>query len=469
MALPNSKALWHDCQKYLKQNLGQEQYESFFAFVSFATFNVAGQTLELAVPNWEIAKRIEKDEKIFNLFKVGLLNTFGKIRLKWSATVAEKGAMHIESEPGVLSPPIQPATPQQSYAPGTPSQQLPPIDSQLDRNQTFNTFFESKSNKLSRSMGLTIAEHPQSPQFNPMFVHGPSGCGKTHLVNAIGNHCKARYPQKRVLYVTARTFQMQYSNASMQGKVNDFIAFYQTIDMLIVDDVQEWMSANKTQDTFFHIFNHLFRNGRRIVLVSDRPPGQLENMNKRLLTRFAMGLMAEMEKPNEELCLEILKRKVGRDGLKVPQDVMVYIASHANGSVREIEGVINSLMAFAIVYNCNIDMRLVERVVQRAVKTDDQPLTVDDILNCVCRHYEVTPNNIRSKSRKREYVIPRQLSMFLAKRYTNIPSSRIGRMIGNRDHSTVLHSISAIENAIKNDKEFAKRVKKIEESLKIKQ
>ena len=302
-----------------------------------------------------------------------------------------------------------------------------------------------------------------------MFIFGPSGCGKTHLVNAIGNHCLKIYPQKRVLYVSARIFQVQYSNAVMQKQINDFIAFYQTIDMLIVDDVQEWISAKGTQDTFFHIFNHLFRNSRRIILVSDRPPVELEGMNKRLLTRFSCGLMAEMEKPNLQLCVEILKKKTLRDGLKVPEDVVQYIAQKANGSVRDLEGVINSLMAYSVVYNCNIDMRLVERVVQRAVKSDDNtPLTVDDILDRVCLHYEVTPNAVKGRSRKREYLIPRQLTMYLAKKYTNIPAARIGRMIGSRDHSTVLHSIEQIENKLLTDKGFAAEAAKIEEALKVK-
>ena len=239
--------------------------------------------------------------------------------------------------------------------------------------------------------------------------------------------------------------------------------------MLIVDDVQEWLSAKGTQDTFFHIFNHLFRNSRRIILVSDRPPVELEGMNKRLLTRFACGLMAEMEKPNLQLCVDILKKKILRDGLKVPDDVVQYIAQKANGSVRDLEGVINSLMAYSVVYNCNIDMRLVERVVQRAVKTEDNtPLTVDDILEKVCKHYEVTPNMVKGRSRKREYLLPRQLAMYLAKKYTNIPASRIGRMIGSRDHSTVLHSIDLIEKKLREDKAFAAEVAKIEESLKIK-
>ena len=301
-----------------------------------------------------------------------------------------------------------------------------------------------------------------------MFIFGPSGCGKTHLVNAIGNRCKEMYPAKRVLYVSARTFQAQYTTSTLQGRGNDFIAFYQTIDMLIVDDVQEWESAKGTQDTFFHIFNHLHRNNRRIILVSDRAPVELEGMNRRLVTRFACGMIAEMEKPNYQLRVDILKKKIARDGLMVPEDVVEFIAETANGSVRDLECVINSLMAYSIVYHCNIDMMLVERVVKRAVKVDDMPLTIDDILDRVCRAYEVTPNAVKGRSRKKELVMPRQLTMYIANKYTNIPATRIGKLVGSRDHSTVLHSIAKIEEMLAVDKVFASQVNKIEESLQIK-
>lgn len=408
---------------------------------------------------------------------MAIFNTFGKIRLDWNIVVVKdqpdiRGKrIVVEGNDDTLAPDgsIDAGKEKLKVAPGTEwTSNLPPIDPQLDASQTFRSFIEGSSNKLSRSVGISIAEHPQGTQFNPMFIFGPSGCGKTHLVNAIGNHCKKMYPHKRVLYVSARIFQVQYTNAVMQKQINDFIAFYQTIDMLIVDDVQEWMSAKGTQDTFFHIFNHLFRNGRRIILVSDRPPVELEGMNKRLLTRFTCGLMAEMEKPNLQLCVDILRKKILRDGLKVPDDVVQYIAQKANGSVRDLEGVINSLLAYSVVYNCNIDMRLVERVLQRAVKMDDMPLTVDDILERVCRHYEVTLNAVKGRSRKREFLLPRQLAMFLSRKYTNIPASRIGIMIGSRDHSTVLHSIDIIEKKLKSDKVFAAEVEKIEQAMKIK-
>ncbi len=301
-----------------------------------------------------------------------------------------------------------------------------------------------------------------------MFIYGPSGCGKTHLINAIGVRTKQLYPQKRVLYISARLFQVQYTNAVVKNAVNDFIAFYQTIDMLIVDDIQEWMTATKTQETFFHIFNHLFRNGKRIILASDRPPVDLNTMPDRLLTRFSCGLIAELEKPNTQLCIDILESKIHRDGLKIPRDVIEFIANTANGSVRDLEGVVNSLMAYSIVYNCDINMQLADRVIKRAVKVDDHPLTVDDIMEKVCDHYNVTTTEVNSKSRKQSIVRARQVSMYLAQKHTKMPASRIGKLVGNRDHSTVIHSCAQVEKRMHVDAAFNDEVASIETSFHLK-
>ncbi len=301
-----------------------------------------------------------------------------------------------------------------------------------------------------------------------MFVFGPSGCGKTHLINAIGVRAKELYPQKRILYVSARLFQVQYTNAVLKNSLNDFIRFYQTIDMLIVDDIQEWMSAAKTQDTFFHIFNHLFRNGKRIILACDRPPVDLKGMHERLLTRFACGLTAELEKPNEQLCMDILNRKIKHDGLNIPEEVVKYIAQTANGSVRDLEGVVNSLMAYSIVYNRDIDMTLAERVIKRAVKIDDRPLTVDEIVETVCEHFKVSTSAVGSRSRKREHVTARQVAMYLAQKHTKMPASRIGQLVGGRDHSTVIHSCSQIEKRISADSSFNDEMAEIEKHFKLK-
>ena len=444
----NTRELWEGCQNYFRENLGSEEYANLFSHVEFETYEVASKTLVLRIPSQYICESIEDDDRLFGIFRQAIQYSFGIVRLNWHIVIREneKGGLRFEG----------PATPK------------PDIESNLNRNQVFRTFVEGDSNRLSRSVGLRVAEHPAGTQFNPLFIYGPSGCGKTHLVNAIGNRCKELYPDKRVLYVSAQMFQQQFTQANLNGNFNDFISFYQTIDMLIVDDVQEWMTATKTQNAFFHIFNHLSVNGKRIILVSDRAPVELEGMNKRLLSRFKSGMMAEMEQPNVQLCEDILYNKMARDGMKIPADVVKFIAQTANNSIRELEGIINSLMAYSIMCNCNIDMKLAERVVGRAVKIDNMPLTVDDIIDIVCRHYEVTPNAVKGASRKRELVIPRQVIIYLADKYTNLPAARIGKLIGGRDHSTVLHSINKVREVIEKDKDFAAQLAKVEERLKVK-
>ena len=444
------KALWGDCLHLIRENVTEQQYKTWFAPIVFEKYDAEKQTLLIQVPSRYVYEYLEQ-YYVALLSKV-LCRCFGKnIQLNYRIVVDKAHKLTVEEEG---SEPVNIERPQETTrgnkAPTTLDAAVPQdLNPQLDIHKTFQTFIEGDSNKLPRTVGLSIAEHPGKSTFNPFFVFGPSGCGKTHLINAIGVRCKEMYPQKRVLYVSARLFQVQFSDATRQNTVNDFIHFYQTIDVLIVDDIQEWATAPKTLDTFFHIFNHLFRNGKQIILASDRPPVDLQGMKDRLLTRFACGLIAELEKPNVQLCVDILHAKCKRDGLRIPEDVIQFIAQTANGSVRDLEGVVNSLMAYSIVYNSNVDMRLAERVIKRAVKVDNKPLTVDDILERVCDHYNVSPQNVFSKSRKRDYVIVRQVSMYLAQKYTKMPASRIGQLIGGRDHSTVIHSCSTIEQRLK--------------------
>ena len=461
------KALWEECLHLIEANVSEQQYKTWFAPIVFESYSETEQTLLVQVPSPYVYEYLEQ-------YYVGLLSkvlarVFGtSVKLSYrivtvkaqhdvTTTVESDGPSEIQQPQGTNKAPttLDAATPQQ-------------LNPQLDAKKTFQNFIEGDSNKLPRTVGLSIAEHPGKSTFNPFFIYGPSGCGKTHLINAIGVRCKETYPQKRVLYVSARLFQVQFTDSVRHNTTNDFINFYQSIDVLIVDDIQEWMNSPKTLDTFFHIFNHLFRMGRQIILASDRPPVDLQGMKDRLLTRFACGLIAELEKPNVQLCKDILSAKCRRDGLKIPAEVIQYIAETANGSVRDLEGVVNSLMAYSIVYNTNVDMRLAERIIKRAVKVDNHPLTIDEILEKVCRHYNVEQRQVFSKSRRRDYVQVRQVSMYLAQKYTKMPAGRIGQLIGNRDHSTVIHSCNAIEQRLKVDLAFQAELSSIENSFKLK-
>lgn len=460
-------ARWDNALALIRENVSQQQYDTWFRPIVFESFDDAKKTLLVQVPSPFVYEYLE--ENYVDLLIKVLHRTFCEgIRLNYRVVTDKehKLSQDIESDPADIEQ--KPRTRANQSPTPLDAAQPQQIDPQLNPHLSFANYIEGASNKLPRSVGQSIAEHPNTTQFNPMFIYGPSGCGKTHLVNAIGLRTKQLYPQKRVLYISARLFQVQYTNAVLQNSTNDFIRFYQTIDMLIVDDIQEWISAPKTQDTFFHIFNHLFRNGKRIILASDRPPVDLKGMPERLLTRFSCGLIAELEKPNTQLCVDILENKIRKDGLHIPRDVIEFISQTANGSVRDLQGVINSLMAYSIVYNSNIDMRLAERVIKRAVKIDDKPLTVDEIIETVCNHFNVSPSAVGGKSRKRDFVVARQVSMYLAQKYTKMPASRIGKLVGNRDHSTVIHSCTQVENRLKVDKEFLAEIQSLENSFKIK-
>ena len=460
---------WDKTLALISKNVSSQQFNTWFKPIVCESFNETTRTLLVQVPSPFVYEYLE--ENYVDLLSTVLRRVYGEgVRLSYRIVTDREHniTQDVEGE-AVETHVAQKPTTRANQSPTVLDAAKPQdIDSQLDPHQTFSNFIEGASNKLPRSVGMSIAEHPNTTQFNPMFIYGPSGCGKTHLINAIGNKTKQLYPQKRILYVSARLFQVQYTNAVRQNTINDFISFYQTIDMLIVDDIQEWIGAERTQQTFFHIFDHLFRNGRRIILASDRPPIDLKGMPDRLLTRFACGLIAELEKPNVQLCRDILNSKIRRDGLQIPEDVIEFVASTANGSVRDLEGVVTSLLAYSVVYNTHIDMRLAERVIKRAVKVDDHPLTVDEILETVCNHYNVSASAVNSKSRKRELVQARQISMYFAQKYTKMPSSRIGKLVGGRDHSTVIHSCTQVEQRMKIDRNFCDEITSIENSFKLK-
>ena len=462
--------LWQQSLQLIKGNVSEQQFETWFKPIVFVSYSPATMTILVQVPSPFVYEYLE--ENFVDLIGKALKRYFGQnVRLTYRAVTDktnDKGmVLQSDNTQDQIEKPLPRENANQSYG-VLDASRLQPVDPQLNPQQTFENFIEGDSNKLPRAVGLSIAQNPSTTQFNPMFVFGPSGCGKTHLINAIGVRIKKLYPQKRVLYVSARLFQVQYTNAVRFNTLNDFINFYQTIDVLIVDDIQEWMTSPRTQDTFFHIFDHLFRTGKRVILACDRPPVDLQGMNERLITRFSCGLIAELERPNEQLCLDILNAKILHDGLDIPEDVVRYIAHTANGSVRDLEGVVNSLMAYSIVYNRSIDMQLAESLVKRSVKVDNNPLTIDEILEKVCQHYHVAPEDVSGKSRKRDFVVARQVSMYLAQKHTKMPASRIGKLIAGRDHSTVLHSCEKVEERMKVDRQFQDEIISIENSFKLK-
>ena len=342
------------------------------------------------------------------------------------------------------------------------------LDPHLNPNYNFENFIKGNSNEFSRTVGETVAKNP-AKTFNPLFLYGPSGVGKTHLTNAIGTRIKELYPEKRVLYVSAHLFQVQYTDSVRTNHFNDFISFYQTIDVLIIDDIQEFAGVTKTQNTFFHIFNHLHQNGKQLILTSDRAPVMLQGMEQRLLTRFKMGLSGRIrKKPDVELRKNILRNKIRRDGFEYTGNSnLIIFAENVNESVRELEGIINSLLAQSIIFKRDVDLDLAERIVRKAVRCcESKPVTVEDIIQKVCNHYEIEESAIHTKTRKREVVQVRQVAMYLAKKHTDSSSSKIGQLIGNKDHATVLHACKIVKDQVEVDKTFKADIEEIEASLK---
>ena len=466
--MDNPSEKWQQTLALIKANVTEQQFKTWFEPVSFESYSPASKTLLVRVPSPFVYEYLEQN--FIDLLGKALKRVFGPgVKLTYRVVTDQENQLSQDIEADPSDAIKQVARTRANQSPTTLDAAAPEeVPSNLKPQYNFDNYLEGESNKLCYNIGRRVAEHPNGTQFNPMFIFGPSGSGKTHLLNAIGLKTLELYPKKRVLYVSARLFQTQYTDAVLHNTTNDFINFYQTIDMLLIDDIQEWEGKTKTLNTFFHIFNHLFRNGKRILLACDRPPVELKDMPERLISRFAGGLVAQLDKPNVELCADIIRMKMRRDGLDIPEDVVQYVARTYNGSVREIEGAVMGLLAYSIVYGSNVTVKLAERIINRAVKTDNRPLTVDDIVETVCTHYNVTPAQVNSKSRRRDYVTARQVSMFFAQKYTKMPASRIGKLVGNRDHSTVIHSCEKVEQRMRVDKCFSEELVSIETAFRLK-
>ncbi len=452
---------WQYCLQMIQQRIPEQHFKTWFEPLEFVALET--NRLTLGVPNKYFAEYFDQH---YAAYLMGAVKTvFGKgVGLQYRLPQETVG--NVQPDPLLKVGPAQTPAVNGKNALSSVQRQgpLPQLDSQLNPRYTFKNFVEGSSNRLSFSVAQSIAENPGKNTFNPFFLYGPSGVGKTHLVNAIGVRIKELYPEKRVLFVSAHVFRTQYVDSRLHNTQNDFIHFYQTIDVLIIDDIQEITTA-KTQQAFFHVFNHLQQNNRQIIITCDRPPVLLEGMEDRMLTRFKWGMTAEMEKPDTKLRRDILISKIRRDGLVIPDPVIQYIAQNVESSVREIEGIINSIMAYSVVDNCEIDLQLTQRVVARAVNLEKRELTTDDIIDTVCKAHGIKTKDIVSKSRKQQFVQARQLAMYLCHKYTNITYSQIGRIFGKRDHSTVLYACNQVSKRYSVDKNFRRDVEDLEATL----
>ena len=461
----NEQILWQRCLEMFRSNVSEQQFQTWFSPMRLKSYDAAQKELAVYIPSQFFFEYLE--EHFRRLIHVTVSRFFGEdVTLTYEVEVADNVTVNQESDSNMV-PEAAPSSfaanksPMLAQAVGMAAD----LDSQLNVHQSFSNFIEGSSNKLPRSVGQAIAEHPEQQTFNPLFIYGPSGVGKTHLVNAIGVRTKELHPEKRILYLSAHLFMVQFTDARKNNVFNDFMHFYQSIDMLIVDDIQELAGMTATQNAFFHIFNHLRQNGKQIIMTCDRPPVSLQGMEDRLITRFKSGLMAEMEKPEEQLRRSILHSIVKHDGLSIPEEVVSFISHNVTGSVRELEGIIHSLLAYSVVYGKDIDLEFAQRILTGRIKVEKKDVTIDQIITCTCEHFNVKEEEVFGKSRKANIVTVRQMSMYLAHKHTKLTASKIGIYVGNRDHTTVLHGIKTIDGRLKVEKELRHDLEELEEKL----
>lgn len=450
--------LWNKCLEIIKDNLSDDQYNAWFSPIVAFDFNKDGLYLE--VPSLFFVERIE--EQFCDLLKKTLkrvfkydVNVFYRYDLSGSDSAKDKSkdaSITLKQPKNAAKNPFI-------------TEQVPDIDPQLNSYNTFENYCGSMSNKLAMSIGLAIAANPQCKTFNPMFLFGTTGVGKTHLVQAIGLKAKEINPNLRVLYVTARVFESQYTTAVRNNKTNDFINFYQSIDLLILDDIQEFAGKVGTQNTFYYIFNHLQQHGKQIIMSSDCRPADMDGFVPRLVSRFKWGVTVEISKPDYSLRRDVLNMRALQDGLSISCDVLDYIASNVTDSVRELEGIMTSLLAYSTVLNSDITIDLASSVISNAVKTSKKQITFEMIVETVCGFYNVNTDAVYGKTRKREISDARQMVMYLAKELTSLSSTNIGVRL-SRDHATVLHSCRTVKERISVDKKLQEDVEQIQNELK---
>lgn len=447
---------WAQCQTILADNLTTSAYQTWFAPIVPLQF--AQGVLTLQVKSQFVAEYIE--ENYIPLLSAAIFRVFGQgTKLEYRVLIdATSGAGTMLPSAGAPAKgKMMPNMPQPTAANN--------FDTQLNSFYTFDSFVAGEPNKLARNAGMSIVQNPGRTAFNPLFIYGGSGVGKTHLANAIGNQIYAQNPYARVLYVSANTFKLQYQDAAKANRIPDFLNFYQAVDVLIVDDIQYFAGLKGTQDTFFHIFNYLQQSRKQLILTSDRPPIELKDIEERLLTRFKWGLAAEITKPDYQLRRNILLSKMHRDGITLSDDVIDFIAQNVRESVRDLEGILASLLAHSTLTDREIDIQLAEQIISHIVAIQPRKTTISDIIATVAEYYNVPPKSLIAQNRSKDVSQARHVALYLSKELTNCSLSEIGFKMGHRTHATVLHSISLVKSQLEFDPVMRQRVSQLEASL----
>ena len=470
----SASSVWDKCLAFIKDNIQPQAYKTWFLPIKPVRLN--DNVLSIEVPSkffyeWleehyikllktALQKELGEDARL--IYSIRMENTFGsKVAFTENIPSNNKAGLSPQNVEAPLNSQISELK-NPFVIPGIKNLQ---IESQLNPSYNFENFLEGDSNRLARSAALAVASKPGGTSFNPLLIFGGVGLGKTHLAHAIGVEIKEKYQDRTVLYIAAEKFTQQYIEAVKKNTRNDFIHFYQLLDVLIIDDVQFLSGKTGTQDVFFHIFNHLHQNGKQVVLTSDKAPVDMQDIEQRLLSRFKWGLSAELQLPNFETRISILKNKLYRDGVTINEDVIEYVAKNIKTNVRELEGAVISLIAQSSFNKVEITQELAQDIVMKFVKNTKREVSIDYIQKVVSEYFQMDIETLQSKTRRRHIVQARQLAMYFAKKFTKASLASIGSQIGKRDHATVLHACKTVDNLTFTDKQFRKYVEDLSQKL----
>ncbi len=464
-----SVQMWEDCLSVIRDIIPQAAYEAWFKPIVPLFYEDKKFTIQ--VPSQFFYEYLE--EKYVDVLKLTLSRVFGEgTTLKYRITVNGQtkspgtGTITYQGENPKSVVSYTPNKVDATKAPGPFKVASQDLDSQLNPRYGFENFFEGSNNKLVRAVSEKIASDPGKTAFNPLFIYGHSGVGKTHICHAIGLKVRSLFPEKRVLYVSSNLFRLQYTDAVRKNTTNDFLSFYQSIDVLILDDVHELIGLVKTQEIFFQIFNNLHQLGKQLVLTCDRAPVDLQGMEERLISRLKWGMTAQIERPDINLRRKILRNKINIEGLEISDDVFDLIVESVTENVRDLEGILVSLMANSVMTNKEIDVPLAKKIISQTVRMEKKQLTIKNIQEVVCQYFNLDEALIQTPSRKQEIVQARQVTMFFAKKYTESSYAHIGKVVGGRDHATVIHACKTIKDQIEINRTFRSTIDAIEGVLK---
>lgn len=471
--------VWDKCLRFVRDNINPQSYKTWFEPIK--PVELREKTLVIQVPSHFFYEWLE--EHYISLLREAIrkyVGADGKLEylVPFDNQPGEQGKSLVtiptlSKDYSTKNPPVNLPLTKDKEIPNPmviPGLRKVKIDPCLNPYYTFDSFIEGDGNKLTRSAAVSVAQNPGETAFNPLLIYGGVGLGKTHLAQAIGNEIKRTQPEKVVLYVTTEKFGNSYVDSVKNNNISDFVNFYQLIDVLIVDDIQYIMSKTGTQDIFFHVFNNLHTSNRQIILTCDMPPNELKGIDERLLSRFKWGLNAELQPPDHETRLEILRQKMYREGIGVkdiPEEVLEYIAYNITSNVRELEGAMIALIAQTLLMRQEITLELARKIVKNFVQNANREISIDSIQKIVSEYFQLPVEKLKEKTRKREVVQARQISMYFAKQYTKSSLKTIGLHFGGRDHSTVIHALNTVNDLMTTDKKFHQYVEDIQKRIKL--